>query len=293
MLPAADSFHPRHAEDFVHTVSGRRVRTPRDMWYPPRPAVELGLDRCRRQVIIKAVAPGAAEARILERLALGPLRDHPDNHTIPIVSILHNIIINDRATFLVHAQWGQWRLERTPCSLSFWAGTQAYQLLQGLAFMHDQGIAHGDLYYGNIVCNFGSLRSRDNPCLSFENFQESGNYRVAFIDFGEARDFGVSGSIQIPCPRPVSGPPADFRAPEIDHCKTFDPFAADVFSMARLVLALDPRLRSDLQKIPEAYRALLNDMGHPDPSVRPSARVALERLESLNRFQTAHQWCAS
>ncbi|KAK6966978.1 hypothetical protein R3P38DRAFT_3299364 [Favolaschia claudopus] len=112
MLPAADSFHPRDAEDFVHTVPGRCVRTPRDMWYPPRPAIELGLDRRTRQIIIKAVAPGA------------------------------------------------------------------------------------------------------------------------------------------PSPPTCS-------------------------------------------KIPEAYRALLNDMGHPDPSVRPSARVALERLESLNGFQTAHQWCAS
>ncbi|KAK7007071.1 hypothetical protein R3P38DRAFT_3212699 [Favolaschia claudopus] len=157
--------------------------------------------------------------------------------------------------------------------LSFWAGTQAYQLLQVLAFMHDQGIAHGDLYYVGIIHAPHSRTSK------------RADYRVAFIDFGEARDFGMSGSIQIPCPRPVSGPPADFRAPEIDHCKTFDPFAADVFSMARLVLALYPPAC--------AYRALLNDMGHPDPSVRPSARVALERLESLNRFQTAHQWCAS
>ncbi|KAF8172152.1 kinase-like domain-containing protein [Mycena galopus ATCC 62051] len=278
MPPAPSPFHPQHDEDFVFRIVPRPVRTPHKMWRQPAPAIQLALDSCSREVIIKAVPPGSLEARILKRLVSPPLRHLPENQTIPVMSILHC----HRATFLVHARWGSWWFSPSPCTLSFWAGVQAYQLLRGLAFMHDHGITHGDIYRGNIVCNFNELRT-GTPCPVFDKFKNSASYRVAFIDFGQSLQFDEIGPHQIPCPRPIRGPPPEFRAPELDQCTTFDPFSADIFSLARLLLDLDPPVT-----IPAVYRTLLDDMTDMNPSCRPSARVAFQRLQALNEKHRAH-----
>ncbi|KAJ7234881.1 kinase-like domain-containing protein [Mycena haematopus] len=277
--PAPSPFNPKNDEDFVFRTAPYPIRTGRDMLHQRPPAIQLALDSCTREVMIKAVPPGSLEAQILERLVSPPLRQHPENHTIPVMSILHC----DRATFLVQARWGSWWLSHFPCTLSFWAGVQACQLLEGLAFMHEHGIVHGDIYVCNIVCNFGSSRTRPAPCRVFEAFKQSPNYRVAFIDFGQSLQFDSIGPHQIPCPRPLRGPPPECRAPELEQCPTYDPFSADVFSLARLLLDLNPPV-----PIPPDYQTLVDDMTDVNPSARPSARVALRRLQALNEYHSAH-----
>ncbi|KAJ7234877.1 hypothetical protein B0H12DRAFT_1238929 [Mycena haematopus] len=151
--------------------------------------------------------------------------------------------------------------------------------------MHEHGVIHGDIYVGNIVCNFGNARTRPTPmpCPVFEAFKQSPNYRVAFIDFGQSLQFNSIGPRQIPCPRPLRGPPPECRAPELEQCATFDPFSADVFSLAHLLLDLNPPV-----PIPLDYQTLLDDMTDVNPSARLSARVALQRLQALNEYHSAH-----
>ncbi|KAJ7669385.1 kinase-like domain-containing protein [Mycena polygramma] len=275
--PAPSPFHPQDDEDFVFRLRSKLIRTPRNMWCPPRPAIQLALETHKREVMIKAVAPRSPEAQILKRLASSPLRNDPQNHTIPVMDILHC----DRATFLVHARWGSWWSKSPPCTLAFWAGVQAYQLLGGLAFMRSNGIIHGDIYTRNILCNFSDSRSRTAdhsiPCPIFENFKNGPNYRVAFIDFGQSLQFSSIGPHYIPSPRTICGPPPGFRAPEIDQCTTFEPFSADVFSLGRLLMDLDPPVM-----IPAAYQTLLDDMTNENPSARPSAHTVYQRLQALN-----------
>ncbi|KAJ6487763.1 hypothetical protein C8R45DRAFT_1097648 [Mycena sanguinolenta] len=324
MLPALSPFDPQDGEDFVWRHIPRVIRTPPGMWRQPTPATNLALDAHTREVMIKAVPPGSSEAQILERLASPTLREHHENHTIPVVSIIHC----ERASFLVQAHWGGWWIGDAPCTLSFWAGVQAVQLLEGLAFMHETSTPATS---SSVVCNFNQRRTLPAPCRVFEAFKKSGNYRVAFIDFGQAIQFAVDSSssshghdscashglddahhrttsdirdglppdigpphapqmrtepphprIQIPTPRPIRGPPNEFRAPEIDSCATYDPFAADVFSLARLLLDLDLPM-----EIPADYQALLEKMTDEDPGARPSARGALEQLKALNETHSA------
>ncbi|KAJ7817977.1 kinase-like domain-containing protein [Mycena olivaceomarginata] len=226
-------------------------------FHDPTPVTQLALDPSGREVIIKAVPSDSMEAQILERLASPPFRDNPENHTVPVVSILHC----DPATFLVQARWGDLDLHRYPSSLNFWAGTQAYQLLQGLNFMHEHGVAHGDIYRGNIVCNFTGLRTG----TVFDKFKTSGSYRLAFIDFGAAMQCDSIGPHCISSTGRRHCPPPEFRAPELDS-PFFDPFSADVFSLARLLVDLDPP-----HKIPAMYQSLLDDMTNPNPTDRPTA----------------------
>ncbi|KAF7351359.1 Kinase-like protein [Mycena sanguinolenta] len=322
MLPALSPFTPQDGEDFVWRHVEKTIRTPAGMWRQLTPATNLALDPHTREVMIKAVPPPShsrypsnSEAQILAHLSSPELRQHPENHTIPVMSIIEC----ERATFLVQARWGGWWFGDAPCSIRFWAGVQAVQLLEGLAFMHERGIIHGDIYTCNIVCNFNARRTRPAPCRVFEEFKKSGNYRVAFIDFGQAMQFDLDSSsnglgssfshgfndrsdahlqmrlphtdiraapphprIEMPTPRPIRGPPDEFRAPEIDNCTTYDPFAADVFSVARLLLDLDPPL-----EIPAEYQALLEDMTNVDPRARPSARRTLERLQAISKIRSA------
>ncbi|KAJ7088740.1 kinase-like domain-containing protein [Mycena belliarum] len=280
-IPSAPSpFHPQDCEDFVFRIRSYSCpgRTGRGSWRNPTAVTHLALDSSGREVIIKAVPPGSFEAQILERLATSPLRDHPENHTIPVVSILRG----DHATFLVQARWGDRIATQEPSPLSFWAGKQAYQLLQGLTFMHEHGIAHGDIYPMNIVCNFTALRT-GRPCQFFEEFKTSASYRLAFIDFGESTQLDGIGPHRISCPGRRRGPPSEFRAPELDDDRFFDPFSADVFSLGRLLLDLDPPV-----EIPVAYQTLLDDMTRRNPRDRPTARVAFERLQALNENHKKH-----
>lgn len=92
-----------------------------------------------REVMIKAVRTGSLESQILWRLASPPLRDSPGNHTIPVVSIQDC----NGTTFLVQARWGCCDYHYDVPTVAFWAGTQLYQLLEGLTFMHEHGVAHG------------------------------------------------------------------------------------------------------------------------------------------------------
>ncbi|KAK7006872.1 hypothetical protein R3P38DRAFT_3213616 [Favolaschia claudopus] len=208
MTPASSPFHPTDGEDFVFRTAPHPVRTPPNMW---------------RQVIIKAVASGSIEAQVLKCLATSPLRGDPHNHTVPVVSMLHTT----NTTFLVHARWGLW-WSSTPCTLEFWAGVQAVQLLQGLAFMHENGIVHGDIHPNNVLCNFSEIRTQ-TPCPVFDKFKSSSSYRIAYIDFGQSMQLPTTPGIKIPCSE--YAPPPRFRAPELDGGATYNPFSADVLMM--------------------------------------------------------------
>ncbi|KAF8194825.1 hypothetical protein K438DRAFT_1827462 [Mycena galopus ATCC 62051] len=90
-------------ENFSFCVVPNLQRTGSDhMWMIVNPAIHLALDQKGREVIIKAVGRDSSERHIIERLTTSPLRDHPENHTIPVMSILDL----GRTTFLVQARWG-------------------------------------------------------------------------------------------------------------------------------------------------------------------------------------------
>ncbi|KAJ7183551.1 hypothetical protein C8R46DRAFT_1308350, partial [Mycena filopes] len=225
---ASDPFHPKDTENFIALAAPTYYR--RRWWNPPDPFVRLAVDHLGREVMIKVVPTSSSEATIIGCLSSRPLRDHPGNHTIPVVSIqAHD------TTFLVQACWGI-ELEvtkKSSCSLSFWAGTMLHQLLEGLTFMHEHGIIHGDIHRGNIVHNFEDARTVHDPCPVFEAFRRGPNYRLAFIDFGWSVEFRGDEPHLITCPGPSSSGGApnsdDSFPPEMAAGLPFDPFPADVF----------------------------------------------------------------
>ncbi|KAF7371663.1 Kinase-like protein [Mycena venus] len=264
VVVAQDAFHPQDTENFCFCVFPNMQRTGSGVWANPTPAIQLALDQKGREVVIKAVRRDSSERDIIERLASSPLRDCPENHTIPVLSILDL----GSVTFLVQARWGHCNRGRYVPSLAFWAGTVQHQLLEGLAFMHGHRIAHGDIYPENILWNCREIRSLDEPCPKFEKFKLSGACRMAFVDFGRSVhipdqvDTCVFGG-------PDYGPPPPFRAPEIDNGFPFNPFAADVFSIGKVFMHLNPP-----SEISAAYQDLVAEMTSLTPAARPTARAA-------------------
>ncbi|KAJ7336924.1 hypothetical protein DFH08DRAFT_1082937, partial [Mycena albidolilacea] len=140
--PAPSPFDPKTARtssaSLVSAQFAPAVKAAADV------AIQLATDTCGREVLIKAVPPGlikavppgAPEAQILERLTSPTPRSLPENHTISVPAILYC----ENAAFLVQARWGD-RPARYPSTVAFWVGVQAYQPLQGLAFIHEHGIA--------------------------------------------------------------------------------------------------------------------------------------------------------
>ncbi|KAJ6599660.1 kinase-like domain-containing protein [Mycena sp. CBHHK59/15] len=288
--PALDPFDPRDDEDFISRIYRREGdiffthhRTRPGDWGSLTPFVHLALDSRFREVMIKAVPSGSQEERIIRHLSSTSLRRFSENHTIPVMSIFRS----HDATFVVQAYWGT--LEKTHSSevpsMSFWAAIKLYQLLEGLVFMHQHGIAHGDIYPGNLTQNFQNARS-PAPCAFFHAWKNNPSYRIAYIDF----EFAIRISDDTPretfrCAVTGNGPPLGYRAPELDNKSSmYDPFAADVYSLGYLFLTHQPPAT-----IPGCYQALIEDMMKVIPAARPDARTAFERLKRLNEDEK-HRW---
>ncbi|KAJ7760288.1 hypothetical protein DFH07DRAFT_740825 [Mycena maculata] len=103
------------------------------------PFIQLTIDSRGREVIIKAVPSLSIEANVCQHLSSSSLHHLHDNHTIPIPSIIHY----QDVTCIIQARWGDWSSFPETPSIEFWAGQYMYQLLEGLSFMHENGIAHG------------------------------------------------------------------------------------------------------------------------------------------------------
>ncbi|KAJ6595409.1 kinase-like domain-containing protein [Mycena sp. CBHHK59/15] len=253
-------FVPGKDEAFVHSWV---QRPPRDRDYNHiSPLIRLAVDSMGRHVLVKAVPEASQEWRIIG--VLTSLNYDPQNHTIPVVDILHC----DGTAFIVQARWGDQPLYPS-LNVREWVMV-AYQLLEGLVFMHKHGIGHGDLHIGNIVCNYHSLRSEAERCPAYAAFKKSSSFRMAFIDFGTSVQF--SGEAHSVPHRPFVGPSKPYRSPEQDDGNDFDLFAADVYGLGQIIRAIAPTT------IPAYYDAVIGQMTSPDPSIRPSARAALACL---------------
>ncbi|KAJ7244066.1 kinase-like domain-containing protein [Mycena rebaudengoi] len=280
--PAPDPFHPQDDEDFVH-----RLATD---WEQPhlirRPGfvqesifLHLALDPYFRHVIIKVVPAGSEELQIMKELSSYPLRADSRNHTIPVLRFICGV----RVEFAVQACWGEhWTWPPFDSVQSRFE--MARQLLEGLQFMHDNNITHGDIHPRNIVWNRSDKRPLEvrKPGLEKPLFHSQFGFRMAYIDFGAAMKVSIG--------RRSLGtgirPPSKWSAPEQLLDEPYDACAADVFMLGRVLqeeLAegrIWYNISSDDQRYHE-YDALLASMAHMDPDMRPTASMALSSLQTL------------
>jgi len=247
----------------------------------------LAADSCCRNVFLEVVPTESPTFRILHLLSTNPLRADPRNHTIPCVKF----IPAGHWTFISQACWGDtW-------SWPFFDSMNtrlemARQLIEGVAFMHENQIGHGDIHTGNILFNHSNSRPKEMVSSGELNtpivpFHSTFDFRMAFIDFECAVHFqrGIE-----PLVRPNMVPPSHTAAPEQlkEGEETYDMFSADVFNLGRTLQReiQEARVKNHravttaCDKIRQ-YDNLLDLMTKEIPSERLTAATAYQLLMAI------------
>ncbi|EPQ54762.1 hypothetical protein GLOTRDRAFT_130116 [Gloeophyllum trabeum ATCC 11539] len=277
--PALNPFFPKDDEDFVHRPvfmweEVEYLRLPQ--FFQPRATLYLGLDKVGRQVLFKAVTRDSAEYKVLSHLRSHNLRQDPRNHTIPATLVSAGDMV-----FVIQPYWGRCWDWPSPDSVTA-RFKIVFQLLEGLVFMHENRVGHGDIHRENILWNHSDCRGwttgEHDPPPGYL-FHSTFDFRMAYIDFGCSTLLEPGQSRMVPS---NSRPPSDFAAPEqTAEGDSYDVFAADVYNLGKVLQweleeALkhdDPVARETVESAPD-YLDLLRSMTQEDPARRPSSLEA-------------------
>ncbi|KAL1741436.1 hypothetical protein HDZ31DRAFT_66940 [Schizophyllum fasciatum] len=147
------------------------------------------------------------------------------------------------------------------------------QALEGLAFIHDLGIAHRDAVKNNFVVQYypESLRMRT---VSLHT------PRVYLIDFETAIQFpeGCPVDERVCTGFPLGGSVADVHTygrpviPEMRTGEPYNPFKLDVWQLGNSFIDFDSTL--------PPVKEIVDSMAHMDPEMRLTADEALSRLRA-------------
>ncbi|KZO91171.1 kinase-like protein [Calocera viscosa TUFC12733] len=146
------------------------------------------------------------------------------------------------------------------------------QLTEGLAYLHENGIAHRDLGAENILANLNGVN----------NSSWHPRTKLYIIDLELASRY-----------KKVIGPPcADYDrpcAPEVAEMKPHDPRAADVWQLGMLI----KEALESMPNSPDEYRnmtSLCELMSAIDPERRPSAQRASYEVRKQKMQHEQPSW---
>ncbi|KAI0345825.1 hypothetical protein BDW22DRAFT_1353433 [Trametopsis cervina] len=219
------------------------------------------------------------ELRVLQRLLT---TSSSRNHTIPAE------IVPCSATSVVVMPW------LNEITFLSWHSLDTLtdvirQVLQGLEFMHENGIAHFDIYETNVVvCCEPSLPTSPFPV------QES---RCYLIDFGSSKELpppprGGHGDICVPF-LPTGG---HYDPPEGKD--SVNPYAYDIYCAGRTAWNACERASLYARRIPSKGRVRVPPalwefckmLSDNDPRMRPTASQSIKLLQITWRWNKMTRW---
>ncbi|KAF8921254.1 kinase-like domain-containing protein [Mucidula mucida] len=201
--------------------------------------------------VVKAVHSRSRELDIIRYLSTPPVRDHPMNHCIPVLDIIH--IPQDQIAFIVMEQWSS---ESIPLRLDVLLRGMR-QCIEHVLFMHQHRIAHLDISLRNVLTDY------------------NGNY--AYIDFEGSRRFDDSSEHCMAGYRGTEVPPECVTG----HCT--DPYKIDVWALAILILRVCKLTGQCVPGLLEIIKPMLND----NPDDRPTLREVLKAFDALIGYPDA------
>ncbi|KIP07949.1 hypothetical protein PHLGIDRAFT_127369 [Phlebiopsis gigantea 11061_1 CR5-6] len=270
---------PRYQQDWVPSWLGNDVdfEECEDSRSLPRPQV---IDAVRIRdgalVSIKRARTGSEDITLAQHLYSSSLKDDPRNHCVPVL----DTIVDEEEPDTTYLVMPFLRLMDSP---PFETVDEVVdfidQILEGLVFLHEQGVAHRDCSLKNIMMDASNLYpegfhpvalhftpdvSRIAPQLP----RRTARVKYYFIDFGI--------SVHIPEGAPnrlVTGRLGrDRDPPELHSDELYDPFKLDVFIIGNT-------LRKEFHKKyanVDFLRPLIRSMLSLEPESRPSAVEALK-----------------
>ncbi|CAL1711544.1 unnamed protein product [Somion occarium] len=230
-----------------------------------------GHDVAIRVIIVNQ--DGHEQLKFLKRIAAGPLSLLSSNHTLPMLRVFHyediTFGIFPRTAGCMEEAFGSWPRNSVGDVLDM-----VLQALEGLAFIHDLGIAHRDADKSNFLLHWypESLRTM-TVAIS--------RPRVYLIDFEVAVDFPPECPVQA---RVSVGPPSGGTItitdkwgrplpPEVESGRPYNPFKLDVWQLGYGFITF----RSTIPAIDKILAELVLD----DPVARPTSSEALAKLSNV------------
>ncbi|KAI9001450.1 kinase-like domain-containing protein [Trametes punicea] len=278
---------PRFRADWTPSWRGKplgAVFHAEDGWRLPfRPGV---IDATRisdgRLVYLKRVRSDSHELQIHSYLTSIKMRCDPRNHCVPLLDVVQDPLDADESIivmpFLRYIDSPPF--ETVDDVLEF-----LYTILEGLVFIHYEGVAHRHCTYKNIMMDASALFPKSfhplvqtalpdgmtpAPVLS----RAAAPVQYYFTDFGDSARFTSGG------PRLVVGSDGlDEGPPELSKTVPYDPFKLDIFLIGNLIRRKFHERYSNLSML----EPLMNQMVHLDPTQRPTAAEAFRQLKYIRQ----------
>ncbi|KAJ7632650.1 kinase-like domain-containing protein [Roridomyces roridus] len=201
------------------------------------------------KVVIKAVHLQSHEFSVIQFLSMPPLRDDPMNHCIPVLDLIQ--LHEEKIAFIVMEQWSSQLIgDDIPCTLGHFLAA-IRQCIEHVVFMHSHGVAHLDISLRNLLTDY------------------EGHY--AYIDFEMSRRFDGSSPVSISNFRTTEIPP------ECENGECPDPFKADVWALAVLILRACKLVGWCIPQLNHLVRLMLN----PEHENRPSIHQVLRSFDAI------------
>ncbi|KLO08637.1 hypothetical protein SCHPADRAFT_835082 [Schizopora paradoxa] len=233
-------------------------------------------------VFIKRIDKDSTEAEINIYLSSPTLRSNPSNHAVPCPDYISGEGIHDFIVMPVLRRFNDPPFVFVDEVLDF-----IRQTLEGLVFLHRNGIAHRDCSDNNLMFDASSMypegfhpdmqyMTKDGLRLLGEGLKRadvSPPVRYYFIDFGISSRFAGSSKRRL-----VTGSRCQDRdVPELSDAIPYDPFYVDVFILGNVYKRSFTNAYSNLSFL----KPLVYEMTKLSPNARSSAEQALRHFRRL------------
>jgi serine/threonine protein kinase len=225
-------------------------------------------------VYIKEVDTTSEERRIAEILKQEERTRDPRNHCVPVINLFDDPQ-DPELSYLVMP------FLRPMCDPPFQTVQEIVeftdQILEGLVFLHEKGIAHRDCVRANIMMDADAMypegfhpvnirRAPDRLGIAEYISRTLAGVKYYYVDFGISSHLPDTSS-----PRLVTGTYGrDQDPPELSDTEPYDPFKLDIFIIGNMLKREFCKPFCNL----EFFQPLIEEMTRLDPATRPTAAEA-------------------
>ncbi|GBE79224.1 predicted protein [Sparassis crispa] len=234
-------------------------------------------------VYIKRVQTGDNESQLATMLSSETLRKDPRNNCVPVIDLFQD---SDDPTISYMVMPFLRLVNDPPFTIIEDLVDFIEQMLQGLVFLHENGVAHRDCSYKNVMMDASAMYPHGFHPVK-EDYLPDGETGVEPLPRSTVSiryyyvDFGISVLIP-PDVHPkltVGELGRDREPPELSPDVPYDPFKLDVFLIGNLFR----RLLYDEYSNVEFLSSLFGPMIRDDPASRPDAQDALQQWHTIRK----------
>ncbi|THH20527.1 hypothetical protein EUX98_g8563 [Antrodiella citrinella] len=226
------------------------------------------------RVSIKVVPRATQEITIARMLSSKDVSGNPNNHCVPVLDVLPDPLDSSNALLVMPylRPFNSPPFEVVEEVMDF-----IRQTLEGLSFIHSQGVAHRDCSTRNIMMDARPLYPEDHHPVHTHLSPDVRNQarhlsrtespvKYYYIDFGMSTYFREGEP-----PYVLGAKGADQDAPELSNKYPYNPYMLDIFILGHTYLGLS------------FLEPLITAMMHVQPERRPTASVALRMFSDIRR----------